>query len=676
MRNVTIFTFIEKLLTEHNIIQRKYRILRKVLLWIFWISVLLIVASIVMSGPYLKPCPEPNYDITLNQSFWEKMSDEYRYSFCTKKDLVSAFLPVVFAQSVGRDLGHLKDNFSNLVRAYDKIKIFDAWDEIGVRQFNSVIHVGIIDTGVDARANTQGELHPEFVNVDFGNSLPFSLRDHGEEFRPDLVFGHGTAVAGIIGANNLSFNTILPADSSQMNGILSGVPGLPYTLESRSALPVVFTASFAGSVIENLPEESVVNLSMSFGRKCSGIILGFCIKNADFASTTNYFRKIFSNNPDKLFIVAAGNDGFNATDSTPGNLNLSNSISVGATTLTDARRSDSNFGATVSISAPGEEIYAPVIRDKGNYPISGSEARNYKTNFGATSGATPMVTGVAGLLKAIKSDLFPSEIKTILMRTADPIKTGEPDKPMGSGCFRIGEETGCRLNAERAVRDLLFDFALDSLRVDGNILGGGDPDGTPEFIDDFTDGSLSAQPTASFFFPQPVTESNGLLHLRAQDGARTISRFDRRFFEDDAFLQHLLIDGEGDAVITATFRLDDVLPGQFYALGISAVTPTLTESTAMGIVFSRHQDGSTAVRVNDAAGIMTAFDRVDTAGATSIILRLRVQDDTNTVAPFYSIDGGNPFIGAAQFDFFSRLTTIFTAAAEARVFVQGGVRLR
>ena len=86
--------------------------------------------------------------------------------------------------------------------------------------------VAVIDTGVDSG-------HQEFNNpkVDFGNSPADALNDD-PAIRPS---GHGTQVAGIIGANNVlgSGGTLSPA-SPQMNGILSGaLPTNLYGLEMR-----------------------------------------------------------------------------------------------------------------------------------------------------------------------------------------------------------------------------------------------------------------------------------------------------------------------------------------------------------------------------------------------------------------------------------------------------------
>lgn len=81
---------------------------------------------------------------------------------------------------------------------------------------------------------------------------------------------------------------------------------------------------------------------------------------------------------------------------------------------------------------------------------------NYVTNSAGTSFSAPMVTGVAAILKSIKPTLSPAEIKAVLQKSADPIKT---DQPLGSGCFDPNNNpqgfNGCRLNALKAVQALL-----------------------------------------------------------------------------------------------------------------------------------------------------------------------------------------------------------------------------
>ena len=115
---------------------------------------------------------------------------------------------------------------------------------------------------------------------------------------------------------------------------------------------------------------------------------------------------------------------------------MPNLVVVGATNVNDERAvfgplEASNFGHTVNIAAPGIDVYAP------------KPGGGYDDNFSGTSAAAPLVTGVAGLIKAIKPALTPSEIKEILTKTAntDPVIT-TTDKPIGR-----------RLNALKAVCD-------------------------------------------------------------------------------------------------------------------------------------------------------------------------------------------------------------------------------
>jgi hypothetical protein len=156
---------------------------------------------------------------------------------------------------------------------------------------------------------------------------------------------------------------------------------------------------------------------------------------------------------------------------------LPNLISIGATGLEDERATfinlpflgaKSNFGSDVEISAPGVGVYAP---KPGNLY---EDPRGIDKKFSGTSAAAPMVTGVAAILKALEPEyqqhkpgliMSPAEIKKVLIASADPINTGEPDKPLGKNCYNYipGTHTGCRLNAHRAVAWYLPPKAVENL---------------------------------------------------------------------------------------------------------------------------------------------------------------------------------------------------------------------
>ena len=349
-----------------------------------------------------------------------------------------AYIINVQAQSFLIDSENLQEELAqrtlpDFTRAYqERVRIFDAWDEIK-QSGESLFHVdiGIIDSGIDARNGR----HPELEGIDLSGSTPFALRDRSVEFRPFPVDGHGTKVASIIGANNISSTSSANYLFPHMNGILAGVTD-DYTLAAKTVLfaETGLTPSGFGVIVDSMKVGTIVNIS-HISRNS---------KAEDFNDFTEYWTQVFEGNLDKLFIIAAGNDNENVENVTPQNVNATNTIIVGAVDLDDNRSNFSNFGSGVDIAAPGENLYVPTIRGKGDFPRDVPQIeRNYSISSAGTSFSAPMVTGVAGLIKAIKPNLTPAQIKTILTKTdnTDPVTT-EFDKPIGR-----------RLNAFKAVCD-------------------------------------------------------------------------------------------------------------------------------------------------------------------------------------------------------------------------------
>lgn len=113
---------------------------------------------------------------------------------------------------------------------------------------------------------------------------------------------------------------------------------------------------------------------------------------------------------DMLFVAAAGNQGTNNDDNPvyPASFDLDNLISV---TFIDANGNltkKSNYGTnSVDIAAPGDDILSTVV---GSYEtLSGS------------SMAAPQVSAVAALLYSYNENLYPSEIKDLIINTLKPV---------------------------------------------------------------------------------------------------------------------------------------------------------------------------------------------------------------------------------------------------------------
>lgn len=361
---------------------------------------------------------------------------------------IMIFATLVLAAGFNIDFLNLRETIPNTVAldSYIKIKAVNAWEFLGGRSLdlNSVI-VGIIDTGVTT-------FHPEFEGVNFGNTPSDAKIDFGIlDSETGEIETHGTNVAGIIGANNISKvvgeNYVFP----HMNGVISGVanPSIDYTLEIRaidlSNLGVTTLFSAAKSIFD-LANNGAEVINLSFGGSVFSPV-----------SLPLFFSSFFAH-PDIIFAVAAGNNDGSANFFAPAALgdNLDNVITVGATNAGDGRAIDSNFGNAVNISAPGDAVFSPRFFTQPLDIIGDYEF------FSGTSASAPMVTGVAGILKALEPEyqktsstlvMDPATIKATLISSADPIDTGEPDKPLGKDCFNFvsGTHTGCRLNAHRAV---------------------------------------------------------------------------------------------------------------------------------------------------------------------------------------------------------------------------------
>lgn len=332
------------------------------------------------------------------------------------------------AQLFERDLLHSSEINPSVGKAYFKIFIKEAWQLLdSINLSLSPVKAGIIDTGVEA-------IHPEFnIGVNFGLT-PASAKKDSLTKVDDELRGHGTGIVGIIGANNLSATQEIPrtpVDKLQMNGILSGVNGLNYVLEIRKARTSIQIASNIYELVNSGVQ--IINIS-----QISRLLIDAPI-----------FDLSFEFNPNVLFVLSAGNSGLPVAFFTPANLGaIKNVITVGATDLNDQRALFSNFGSAIGIAAPGTFVYIPDVLEKNGI----RQSDIYDSVGEGTSFSAPLVTGVAGILKAIKPELTPGEIKDILQKSADPIKT---DQPLGSGCFDSNNNpqgfNGCRLNALKTI---------------------------------------------------------------------------------------------------------------------------------------------------------------------------------------------------------------------------------
>lgn len=206
----------------------------------------------------------------------------------------------------------------------------------------------VIDTGIDTD-------HPD-LNVDVARTREFVTSGRGRNSVEDGN-GHGTHVAGTIGARNNDFGVVGVAAGVRVVGVKVLADG-----GSGSTSDIVAGCNY---VANNGAVGDVANLSLGGGTSTS-------LDNAVKAIAA---KGIFT-------CVAAGNSGANANNSSPARANAANLFTVSAFGQGNVFASFSNFGnPPVDIAEPGVSI------------LSTYKSGQYATLSG-TSMASPHAAGI------------------------------------------------------------------------------------------------------------------------------------------------------------------------------------------------------------------------------------------------------------------------------------------
>ncbi|PIE32758.1 alkaline serine protease [candidate division KSB3 bacterium] len=300
----------------------------------------------------------------------------------------------------------LSSQYSLYSSSSNGINAIGGWD---IERGDRSTIIAVIDTGVDYRhEDLSGKV---IKGYDFVN----------EDFDPMDDNGHGTHVAGIMGAI---------ADNGR------GIAGV---CPECSVLAVkVITADGSGS--NSWIANGIANAT-NLGARVINLSLGG-LENSQtirMAVQQAYQQGV-------VVIAASGNDG-SGVPLYPAA--LSEVIAVGATGRYGDRASFSSYGSHLELAAPGEAIYSTL-------------ANNQYDAWNGTSMASPHVAGLAGLLFSRNPSLTNQDVRQILVSTAQDLGVGGRDTYFGYG----------RINAQAAL----------SQTPDGNgSYPPSDPGTTPDF---------------------------------------------------------------------------------------------------------------------------------------------------------------------------------------------------
>ncbi len=272
-------------------------------------------------------------------------------------------------------------------------KFPEAWDK-SVGSPNVV--VAIIDTGIDGTHEDlgAGQVAPGFDFIQ-KTVIPFSTNSDDN--------GHGTLVAGVVGATPNNFRGIV---GGSWNSLLLPLKALDSTGMGNSAdvaAAIVYAADHNANVV-----------NMSLG----GVGFG------NDTTLSNAIRYAYNKNV--TIISAAGNDvaatGSNLDQSPVFPICNDNGenmvIGVAAIDVNDQKAVFSNYGKLcVDVTAPGKRILSTINHD----PVTKAKSSSAYAYASGTSLAVPFVSAQAALIKSLYPNATNVEIRNRILKTTESI---------------------------------------------------------------------------------------------------------------------------------------------------------------------------------------------------------------------------------------------------------------
>ena len=250
----------------------------------------------------------------------------------------------------------------------------------------NTVYVAVLDTGVD----TDHSWLTNRIAYDLGKNYTSSKSSTSYEFED--VFGHGTHVSGTIVDLTLKNVKIIPIKVMNDNGYgyTSGIiAGIEYVTNLKKN--------------QNL---NIVAMNMSLGSEIS-------VSSSEYNSYKNAIEKAYNQNI--LTIAAAGNEGVDAKNSSPANVEKAITVAaVAQSGNTYSHPTWSNYGSYVDVSAPGSSIYS-------------AKCGGGITSMSGTSMAAPHIAACVALLRSdVSKNYSLSDIERIL--TTNVLDLGDEGK--------------------------------------------------------------------------------------------------------------------------------------------------------------------------------------------------------------------------------------------------------
>lgn len=313
--------------------------------------------------------------------------------------------------------------------------LVDAWDILdagGQPVRGNGVSIGIVDQGVQY---THPDLSPNYVAADSWDFL-----ENDADPAPNLANDpHGTSVAGVAagrGDNNLGVTGSAPEASFSSLRMLGGSitdAGIAAALGYHNDVIDIYNNSWGPSnsgSLGYLGPQIVAALQsgvtgVNAGRGGLGSVYLFAAGNG-LQNDANVNYNPYANSRHVIAVGAIDNRSNQAWYSEPGAPML-------VTAYSNGDSSGSEVGITTT-DITGSNGY--------NNGSNGPADPNYTDDFGGTSSATPLVSGIVALMLDANPNLTYRDVQHILMRTARKNDPTDPDWTVNGAGYHINHKYG------------------------------------------------------------------------------------------------------------------------------------------------------------------------------------------------------------------------------------------
>jgi len=317
--------------------------------------------------------------------------------------------------------------------ALRKIKANDIWT---IESGNNSVIIGIVDSGIDlGDPNIQGNaIHPDLESNLWNDNGTYGYRVQSPGELPIDGYGHGTHVAGIVGAVTNNYIGVAGIAGGGYNGD-TGVRIMTVMIDDGygnftdidAAAGIVWAADPDGNPLTD-DGADVINMSFSFNKTAL-----WCNENPDIVPWSHLQLAIeYAYNCGAVLVSGMGNSGREFGYSrclNPYPAYYDEVISVCSVDSNDVKAGYSNYAEWTDVSAPGgyggevadeDDIYSTTPR----YEVGLSTVPGWAETYGyyaGTSMATPYVSGLAGLLLSYEPSIPSEVVKNIIKQSSDDI---------------------------------------------------------------------------------------------------------------------------------------------------------------------------------------------------------------------------------------------------------------